>query len=80
MAYRDPYTRLLTDEEMRAHLERKERLVFCGMPREWQEVERQVERLGFGASYFVTLCKGPRGGTIRVVPAQGRDSEAPLQP
>jgi len=64
------YTRLLSDDEMRAHLERTETVVFSGMSREWQQIERQVERLGFGESYFVLLRKGVRGGTIKVAPAK----------
>ncbi len=71
MAVRDVYARLLTDDELRAHLERKEAIVFKDLRREWQQIERQVERLGFGESYAVSLTKGPRGDTIRVCPLAG---------
>ncbi len=70
MAVRDPYTRLLTDTELRGQLERKETIVFKELFQEWQEIERQVENLGFGEVYVVTLRKGPRGCTIRVSPAK----------
>jgi hypothetical protein len=48
------YTRLLRDEEMRPHLERGDGIAFEGLGREWQQIERQVERLGFGDTYAVS--------------------------
>ena len=48
------YTRLLGDEELRPHLERRDTVVFKGTANAWQEIERQVERLGFGDAYVVS--------------------------
>ena len=48
------YTRLLNDEELRPHLERGDVVAFKGLGREWEEIERQVERLGFGDAYAVS--------------------------
>ncbi len=59
------YTRPLVDEEMRAHLERRDSLVFKGLGGEWQHIERQVERLGFGESYIVSQ-RGSRNVDTRV--------------
>ena len=61
-------TRLLDDREMRGHLEKKETLLFKGLGQEWQAIERQVERLGFGDDYVVSVS-GSRPGSVRVKPA-----------
>jgi hypothetical protein len=70
MAFGEPYTRLLTDDELRAHLERGETIIFKGLSRERQQIERQVEKLGFGELYFATQSKGSRGGTVRLTRVQ----------
>jgi len=59
------YTRPLEDEELRKHLEKQDTIVFKGLAREWQQIERQVERLGFGELYVVSQ-RGPRNGDTRV--------------
>src|SRR5262249_32484405 len=59
------YTYLLQDDQMRSHLEKQDTLVFKGLAREWQEIERQVERLGFGEVYVVTQ-RGTRAGDTKV--------------
>ncbi len=64
------YTQLLQDGQMRAHLEAGDTLVFKGLGREWQQVERQVERLGFGELYLVSQ-RGLRQGDTRVSPLNG---------
>ena len=48
------YTRLLDDEELRPHLERGDVVAFKGVGKDWEQIERQVERLGFGADYAVS--------------------------
>jgi len=48
------YTRLLTDDELRAHLERGESIGFKGPAPHWQAIEEQIERLGFGDAYAVS--------------------------
>ena len=72
------YTRLLGDDELRSHLERGDSVVFKGSAHEWQEIERQVERLGFGDDYAVsrTSKTGPAGEqhVTRVTPVR-RQSE-----
>ena len=66
------YTRLLTDEELRPHLERGDSVGFQGLGGEWEDIERQVERLGFGDSYGVCRTKKPQAPSeetfVRVVP------------
>ena len=68
------YTRLLSDEELRPHLERGDVIAFKGVGREWEEIERQVERLGFGDKYAVSRARraGAAGEetSIRVSPVR----------
>ena len=45
------YDRLLSDEELRPHLERGDSVVFSGIAKAWQEIERQI---GFGDNYDVS--------------------------
>ena len=45
------YTNPLPDDDLRAELEGGDTICFMG-PIRWQEVERQVERLGFGDLYM----------------------------
>lgn len=52
------YTQLLSDDELLAHLERGDSITFQGPALEWQKIERQVERLGFGDQYTVSRAKG----------------------
>jgi len=52
------YDRLLSDDELRTHLERGDTVVFSGLAKAWKEIERQVERLGFGTDYAVSRTKG----------------------
>ncbi len=68
MSAQSKYTRLLADEEMRGHLERKETLLFEGLGHEWQKIEEQVERLGFGEVYIVSKS-GSHPGSVRVKPS-----------
>ncbi len=65
MAAHAMYTRPLEDEEMRKHLENGETIVFKGLAREWQHIERQVERLGFGELYVVSQ-RGSSSGDTKV--------------
>ena len=66
------YARPLTDEELRPHLERGDSITFNGLAGAWEEIENQVERLGFGDTYGVYRTKKP--GTageerfVKVVP------------
>jgi hypothetical protein len=66
------YTRLLSDEDLRPHLERGDSVAFKGLGGEWEDVERQVERLGFGDTYAVCRTKKPgppsEESSVRVVP------------
>ena len=68
------YPRLLGDDELRSHLERGDTLVFTGSAKAWQQIERQVDRLGFGDDYAVsrTSKTGPAGAqhVTRVTPVR----------
>jgi len=58
---------VLSDYEMREQLKRGE--TFCFMfGAKWQEIEQQIERLGFGDDYFVTQIKARRGKLTKVGP------------
>ena len=59
------YRGLIPDEQMKAHLERRDTLIFNDLSREWQDIERQVERLGFG-DLFVVSQRASNGRSTRV--------------
>ncbi len=63
MAAKVIYTSRLADDELRTHLENRDNLLFKGLGREWQQIERQVERLGFGELYVVSQRGLPSGDT-----------------
>ena len=65
------YTRPLSDKELRAHLLSRDHLVLKVPNLRWQEVERQVERLGFGDTFFVAETKSSRGQCCRIDPVSG---------
>jgi hypothetical protein len=48
------HTRVLTDAELCRELQARETICFVGLDLQWQELERQVERLGFGELYIVS--------------------------
>jgi hypothetical protein len=70
------YDRLLSDDELRPHLERGESVSFSGIAAAWHEIERQVERLGFGDNYAVSRTRGAGANRerdlIRVSPVRMR--------
>ena len=68
MGARYTYTSLLPSDQLRRHLENKDTLAFHGLVEDWQEIERQVEHLGFGDTYIVSLTNAPRGVFARVSP------------
>ena len=61
-------TRLLLDDELVPHLLQQHTLIFKGLGEEWQEIERQVERLGFGDIYFVSQL-GVQESSTKLAPA-----------
>ena len=52
-----PWSGLLSDEELRPHLERGDTVIFKGTAKAWHEIERQVERIGFGDAYAVSRTR-----------------------
>ena len=52
------YTKPMTDQELRSALEARDTIFFLGRTIKWHEVERQVERLGFGDLYIVSCTQG----------------------
>ena len=66
------YTRRLNDQEMSTHLEKHDTLLFRGLECEWQQIEKQVERLGFGDRYVVSQIRGRRSST-KVSPLEARE-------
>ena len=64
----------LTDEVLRRYLESGDTIVFPGGALDWQDIERQVDRLGFGETYIVsaTQRRQPAECTISIKPATGR--------
>jgi hypothetical protein len=50
----------LADNELRPELEARDTIFFVGGGADWLEIERQVERLGFGEVYVVSFAKARR--------------------
>jgi hypothetical protein len=71
------YTRLLDDAELRSHLERGDTVAFENLARDWEKIERQVERLGYGDTYAVSRTSKPSApGQIRLSPVHPPGKEA----
>jgi hypothetical protein len=51
---RNTYARALRDEELLPHLERGDTIIFTEAVKHWQDIEGQVERLGFGDNFGVS--------------------------
>jgi len=43
------YTRPLNDQELRSHLEHGDTITFSDAVKDWERIERQIKRLGFGS-------------------------------
>ncbi len=67
------HTRPLTDEELRSELQAGHVVCLLDQRLRFQEIERQVERLGFGDAYIVSATQRPNAGlsSIRLTPAPG---------
>jgi hypothetical protein len=63
---------IMSDAQMRAQLERQEVFFFKKPASNWQSIERQIERLGFGDAYFVTCVSGGRGELTKITPAMAQ--------
>ena len=70
MSARHTYNSLLPSDQLRRHLENRDTLTFDGLVDEWQGIERQVERLGFGDAYIGIVTNAPRGNFARVSPVE----------
>ncbi len=62
------YMRPLTDDELRRHLDANDTVLFKDASVRWHEIERQVERLGFGERFVVSSSQGNRGRTCKIRP------------
>ncbi len=67
--------RLLSDDDLRPYLERGDTVLFKVTPKDWHQIERQVERLGYGDDYAVSR-------TTRSAPGREQDiiRVSPLRP
>jgi hypothetical protein len=72
MATKLDWCHLLEDDALAEHLRKGHTLLFKGLGKEWQQIERQVERLGFGETYFVSQVGGHEGST-KLSPAVAED-------
>jgi hypothetical protein len=72
MSAKHTFSFILSDDQMRTHLRSGSTLIFKGLERDWQTVERQVERLGFGEVYLVSRTSGRRGDLTKVTPVAQR--------
>lgn len=60
------YTRPLDEGELLAHLRAREEIIFRLPGLRWQEIEHELERLGFGDLYVVSATKGPHGESCKI--------------
>lgn len=74
MKARPTHNAPLSDEELSRLLSGQGEVLLNGSEKVWREVERQVERLGFGEAFLVSFRLAARGGVIRISPAPGRKS------
>ena len=56
----------LADEQLRPQLEAGGTIIFDGQTVQWHEIERQVERLGFGDLYLVSATQGPHTNGAKI--------------
>ena len=69
------YLRVLSDEELRSYLEPGDSICLLGMGREWETIEQQVERLGFGTAYAVSRAKRTGAAeNVRIGPVHGHQA------
>src|SRR5215510_9691036 len=76
---RRTHIRALTDDQLRPQLEAGDIIFFLGPQFRLQEIERQVERLGFAEGYIVSATRGPNSdrAKIRVKPDPRRWPSVP---
>jgi hypothetical protein len=60
------HTQLLADDELRQQLEARQSIDFSGSEIDWHEIERQVERLGYGDLYIVSATHGSPATSPRI--------------
>jgi hypothetical protein len=65
------YNRPLSEDELLGHLRSHDddRIVLRVPGLRWQEIERQVERLGYGDLFLVSSTKGCHGECCRIDPS-----------
>ena len=69
------YTRALSETELLQHLRSQDELLLRAPGLRWQEVERQIERLGFGDRFFVSALTSARGDFCKVTPCPSRKAD-----
>lgn len=64
----------LSDDVLRRYLEHGDVVIFTGDTLDWQDIERQVERLGFGETHIVSAAQraDPADCRISIKPASER--------
>lgn len=60
------HIRVLSDDELRPQLEARDRIFFLGRRSKLQVIEQQVERLGFGEVYIVSVTQGPNADRVKI--------------
>jgi hypothetical protein len=68
------YIRPLRDEELRHHLQKGDMVTFTDAVKNWEAIERQVERLGFEDAYAVSHSSKPHLAGL-----QGHTRVSPLR-
>jgi hypothetical protein len=60
------HIRALNDDELLPQLESGDSIFFLGRRIEMQDIERQIDRLGFGERYIVSATQGPNADRVKV--------------
>ena len=66
LAMKRTHSAPLPDDELRPMLEARDVISFVGQPVRLQEIERQVERLGFEDLYVVSATQGPHSSVAKI--------------
>jgi len=60
------HIRVLSDEELRPELKAGDSIFFLGRRPKLLAIEQQVDRLGFGELYIVSMTQGPNADRVKI--------------
>ncbi len=60
------HIKALNDDELLPQLESGDSIFFLGRRIKVQDIEQQIERLGFGELYIVSATRGPNADRVKI--------------